>query len=50
MMVSGGSGSVGLTKTVLEVEGMLEVRATTQVQSYLLGFYGLTAYRSASHQ
>jgi hypothetical protein len=50
--VSGGSGTVGLTKIVLEVEGMSEGGATypSSVLSCLLDSSELTAYGSASHQ
>jgi hypothetical protein len=48
--VSGDLGIVGLTKTVLEVEGMSEGGATYLSTVLSLGSYGLTAYKSASHR
>jgi hypothetical protein len=49
--VGGGSGTVGLTKTVLEVEGISEGGPTyPRLQAYQLDSSGLIACESASHR
>jgi hypothetical protein len=50
LIVVGGLGTVGITKTVLEV-GVLEEEATYRSQVLSVGlFSGLTAYESSSHR
>jgi len=48
--VARGSGTVGLIKTVLEVEGMSEGGATFPSPVLSAGSPGLIAYESASHR
>jgi hypothetical protein len=48
--VGGGSGTVALTKIVLQVEGMSEGGATYPSPVLSVGLFGLTAYESASHR
>jgi hypothetical protein len=49
-VVGGGSRTVGLTKTVLEVEGMSKGGATFPSPVLSAGSPGLIAYESASHR
>jgi hypothetical protein len=50
MMVSGGSRTMGLTKIVLEVEGMSEGGATYQSSVLSVGLFWIDRYGSTSHQ
>jgi hypothetical protein len=50
MQACGGSGTMGLTNIVLEVEGMSEVKATYPSPVLSVGLFRTDSIWSASHQ